>query len=128
MTPETVTDPVTVEWRPIPGAPGYEASSEGEIRSHRRGSKGKILKPWRRGGPDGQAYRAVWISGGSRQKRRKAYVHELVAAAFHGRRPSKLYVVSHLDEDKENCRPDNLKWDTQLGNMKWWGQRRRSAA
>lgn len=36
--------------------------------------------------------------------------------AFHGPRPEG-YDCSHLDDDKDNNRPENLKWETPLENQ-----------
>lgn len=119
---ETVTDNVTEEWRPIPGAPGYEASTEGRIR----GRRGRVLTPVRRGGPGGQDYLAVWIYSGSKKSRYREYVHILVCKTFHGRRPRRDSVVSHKDDNKENCRPDNLEWSSHLHNNHY--RRRKYAA
>jgi hypothetical protein len=49
--------------------------------------------------------------------RRKPFkVATLVCSAFHGSRPEGM-VVSHLDENSRNNKPDNLKWDTQKNNL-----------
>lgn len=43
-------------------------------------------------------------------------VHIIVANAFHGVRDSKIYVVDHIDTNRCNNRPDNLRWLTRLEN------------
>ena len=44
-------------------------------------------------------------------------VHQIVATAFHGPAPADYYVVDHIDEDKQNNRPENLRWTTKRGNI-----------
>jgi hypothetical protein len=44
-------------------------------------------------------------------------VHGIVASAFHGPRPSKGHVVDHIDTNRQNNRPDNLRWVTRLENI-----------
>jgi hypothetical protein len=46
-----------------------------------------------------------------------ARVHIIVATAFHGARDSKVYVVDHIDTNRQNNRPDNLRWVTRLENI-----------
>ena len=44
-------------------------------------------------------------------------VHRIVATAFHGEPPTKQHVVDHIDTNKHNNRPDNLRWVTRLENV-----------
>ena len=44
-------------------------------------------------------------------------IHRIVAAAFHGEPPTKEHVVDHIDTNKQNNRPDNLRWVTRLENI-----------
>lgn len=44
-------------------------------------------------------------------------VHRIVATAFHGPAPSDQYVVDHIDTNRQNNRPDNLRWLTKLENI-----------
>ena len=44
-------------------------------------------------------------------------VHIIVATAFYGPRDSKVYVVDHIDTNRCNNRPDNLRWLTRLENV-----------
>jgi len=91
---------MTEEWRPIPSLPGYEASSEGQIRHGHR-----IL----RGAVDRYGYRYFNVVGA---KKRKA--HRLVCEAFHG--PARGRQCAHWDGDKSNNAPRNLRWATQAEN------------
>lgn len=43
-------------------------------------------------------------------------VHSIIATAFHGIRPTKGHVVDHVDTNKQNNRPENLRWVTRLEN------------
>lgn len=44
-------------------------------------------------------------------------VHRIVATAFHGESPTKEHVVDHIDTNKQNNRPENLRWVTRLENI-----------
>lgn len=44
-------------------------------------------------------------------------VHRIVATAFHGDQPSEKHVVDHIDTNKKNNRPENLRWVTRLENI-----------
>ena len=44
-------------------------------------------------------------------------VHRIVATAFHGEAPSDQHVVDHIDTNRQNNRPENLRWLTHLENI-----------
>lgn len=44
-------------------------------------------------------------------------VHRIVATAFHGEPPTPQHVVDHIDTNKRNNRPENLRWVTRLENI-----------
>lgn len=44
-------------------------------------------------------------------------VHRIVASAFHGQAPSDQHVVDHIDTNRHNNRPENLRWLTKLENV-----------
>lgn len=44
-------------------------------------------------------------------------VHSIVATAFHGEAPSNQHVVDHIDTNRRNNRPGNLRWITKLENV-----------
>ena len=44
-------------------------------------------------------------------------IHRIVATAFHGEPPTKEHVVDHIDTNKQNNRPGNLRWVTRLENV-----------
>jgi len=107
-------------WRPIPSAPGYDASSHGRIRSltrrvpigprgMTRWVEGKVLSP---AAPAGRRqHLIVKLSG-----QRVAYVHDLVAEAFFFAPKPPGCVVLHLNDDHEDNRPINLQYGTYSEN------------
>lgn len=44
-------------------------------------------------------------------------VHRIVATAFYGVAPTPQYVVDHIDTNRRNNRPENLRWVTKLENI-----------
>ena len=46
-----------------------------------------------------------------------ARVHIIVAMAFYGVRDTKIYVVDHIDTNRQNNRIENLRWLTRLENV-----------
>ena len=63
----------------------------------------------------------VWTFGKPNEK--KGYmeiagqsVHRIVAFAFHGNPPTNMHVVDHIDTNRRNNRPENLRWLTRLEN------------
>ena len=44
-------------------------------------------------------------------------VHRIVALAFHGEQPTNEHIVYHIDTNKRNNRPSNLRWVTRLENI-----------
>lgn len=103
------------EWRPIPSAPGYEASSEGRIRSVdriMRAGRRPFLKPGRvlKLNPSRSGYLRFSLNG-------KAYAaHMAVLEAFGGPRPTPQHQCAHWDGDKANNKPANLRWATPAEN------------
>lgn len=93
-----------VEWRDIPSLPGYQASSDGQIK----GPSGRILSQRR-------AYKGRLVVNTSRAGDHK--VHQLVCEAFHGPKPSPRHHVAHRDGDKDNNTEENLRWATPEQNL-----------
>lgn len=44
-------------------------------------------------------------------------VHRIVCSAFHGAPPSDQHVVDHIDTNRANNRPENLRWVSRLENV-----------
>jgi len=103
------------EWRIIPAAPNYAASSLGRIRRQTPGPgtfPGRIKKQslHKR---DGYPVVGIVHNDGTR---RVYVVHILVCAAFNGPKPSEQHEVAHEDGDKLNCAAANLSWKLPLEN------------
>ena len=96
------------EWRPVPSWPGYEASSEGRVRSAFKVLKGTPLKK--------TGHLMVCPSIGGKQEA-SVGAHIMVCEAFHGPCPEN-HECRHLDGKSDNNRPGNLKWGTRLENQR----------
>lgn len=87
-----------VEWRDIPGFPGYQVSNHAEgvrVRSPRR-----ELAQW---GNSGYLYTTHSVEG----KKQNSGVHRLYALAFLDCKPGDS--VNHKNGDKADNRPENLE-------------------
>lgn len=102
---ETITAGVAVK---ISRFPKYEFSPLGVVISHTRKAP-FIMKPIRMG-----EYRGLQLlkADGSREK---AYLHRLIAEAFHGPCPNDM-VCRHIDGDRRNNAASNLAWGSQSEN------------
>lgn len=88
----------------------YSVRDNGAVmrRSKPRGRRRPLDETWTFGTPSkSDGYMA--ISGHK--------VHRIVATAFHGEQPSKSHVVDHIDTNRRNNRPENLRWVTRLENI-----------
>ena len=95
--------------RAIPGLPGYQASSCGNIISHRKFTP-HVLSPCKHP----QGYRKVLLRVGDGYK--NFLVHRLVMLAWVGPCP-KGCVTNHKNGDKADNRLENLEYCTQSENM-----------
>jgi hypothetical protein len=103
------------------GYEDYEVSDLGRVRSiervitRRNGSpmpyKSQIISPFR--SPPTNYWTVTLKMGGQKRNRR---IHVLVAEAFIGPRPPGLEVC-HNNNDQDDNRPINLRWDTHRSNM-----------
>lgn len=87
----------------------YSARDNGAVLRHSR--DGKYPRPtdncWTFGRPsDKSGYMEI----------ASVRVHRIVATAFHGNPPTPAHVVDHLDTNRRNNRPENLRWLTRLEN------------
>jgi hypothetical protein len=85
------------EWRDIDGIPGYQVSSQGQVRSPR-----KVLKQW----ACTPGYLMVECG-----RKNKLLVHRIVAKAFFpmcGERDQ----VNHKNGNRQDNRVENLEWCT----------------
>lgn len=99
---------VAEEWRRIPSLGGrYLASNLGRIK----GPFGRALalKVHKNG------YLMFGVANGKGGSR-NAYVARSVCEAFHGPAPDG-HQVDHIDRDRANDRPDNLRWVTKEENL-----------
>lgn len=98
-------------WQPIPGYPSYEASDLGRIR--RIYATKKTPAGFMPTITLAQKYLRVWISEDF--FRGHKLVHQLVMLTFRGPTPEGLE-IRHLDDNKQNCRLDNLQFGTHAQN------------
>lgn len=96
-------------WKVIPEFEDYQASDMGNIR---RISDGRILNKTKMY----RGYLHVGLSNSG--KRYCRFVQTIVLSAHVGPKPFPKAVAMHLNDDKEDNRLINLKWDTQSNNMK----------
>lgn len=87
----------------------YSVRDNGAVFRHSRESKPirKLDNQWTFGKPNKNNYLLI----GSE------VVHRIVATAFHGDPPSPQHIVDHIDTNRHNNRPDNLRWLTKLENI-----------
>lgn len=88
--------------------PLYSVSSEGKVVKN---STQKVMKPSRK--PSGYMQINLFTADG---RRKKEYVHRLVALAFIPNK-SRLPVVNHIDGVRDNNVASNLEWVTQRENV-----------
>ena len=95
---------MTDEYRPVPGAPGYEVSRAGVIR-HRRGSVCTVVSNYR-------GMVKVFVAG----KWRTRHVGNVVLQAFVGP-GGPGQVARHRDPDIRSDALDNLYWGSRTQKL-----------
>lgn len=99
-------------WADIPHFPGYQVSSDGEVRSYRQsGTEPKLLKL--HPNPRRGCLQVYLMRDGKKHARK---VHALVALAFIGPRPEGMEVC-HYDGNPLNNHLFNLDYDTHSANL-----------
>ena len=88
----------------------YSVRDNGAVKRHSK--EGKKPRPlddvWTFGSFDNQkGYTRI----------RSEAVHRIVATAFLGPAPTPSHVVDHIDTNRQNNRPENLRWVTRFENM-----------
>jgi hypothetical protein len=110
-------DDAIEEWRPIQRLDSlYAVSSLGRIRRAvpgRTTRTNRLLRPYltRRG------YMRIGMRN-LRGEYVKSHIHQFVAEAFLGSRPTPQHQVNHLDGNKLNNQASNLEWVTPRQNLR----------
>ncbi len=95
--------------KPIPGYPGYCADLNGDVYSTRMGAPHRMSARLHLG------YMHVVVRCGiGRDTKVKMPLHQLIALAFHGPKPTAAHVAMFKDGDARNARPDNIEWSTRV--------------
>lgn len=95
---------MTETWKPYKDA--HEVSNTGLVRT----KEGVITPAFDYGGSAGKRYRGCWILN------KHYYIHRIVCEAFHGPCPPDKDTVDHIDRDRTNNTPENLKWASRSEN------------
>ncbi|GAC1393242.1 MAG: hypothetical protein NVS3B10_00380 [Polyangiales bacterium] len=101
--------------RAIPGWHGYFAGADGKIYSE-KAWRGVAWREISAAGRDRDGYPRVQLSPGRGHLTVSLAVHRLIAVAWLGPRPSAEHQVCHLDGDRTNNAPANLRWGTAKDN------------
>jgi hypothetical protein len=98
-------------WKPIPGYPGYEASSLGRVRSfcRKKGGEPLVLSPQKM--TSGYLKLTLRVQGASRQHA----IHRLILSAFSGE-SFQGAEAAHLNGNRHDNRAENLAWTTPREN------------
>lgn len=103
-----------VEWREVPGWPGYRVSNTGIVQSC-RSNGGKCTETWRTRVTrvDRDGYRKLNVH--NKQKKLFTGVSVLVCLAFHGPKPEGAMAL-HCNGNRLDDRSENLRWGTAKDN------------
>jgi len=116
-----------VEYRDIPGFPGYRAGTDGTIwsaweqqsvRGKSRGFKTVLTQTFKQLRPsvNSEGYLTVRLSVSGRPFTRT--VHVLVLLSFVGECPTGMEGCHAPDNSRTNCSLSNLRWDTRSSNQR----------
>lgn len=105
-----------IEYRDIPGFPGYRVGDDGSVWSRRpRNGKGAWPQAHRRLRPVRHRTKLVVVLTLPPERYTRS-VHRLVLEAFVGPRPPGMEAC-HWNGDPTDNRLSNLRWDTHLSNV-----------
>ncbi|MCH7400771.1 HNH endonuclease signature motif containing protein [Belliella kenyensis] len=87
----------------------YSVRDNGAVLRHPRKNKPlrKYDNHWTFGKPNNNGYLLIVSE----------VVHRIVACAFLGAPPTTQHIVDHIDTNRQNNRPENLRWLTKLENI-----------
>ena len=87
----------------------YSVRDNGAIFRHSRKNKSlrKLDNEWTFGTPNNYGYMLM----------ASEVVHRIVAYAFLGEPPTSKHIIDHIDTNRQNNRPQNLRWLTKLENI-----------
>jgi len=91
------------EWREVPGYPGYRASSLGRIL----GKSGREIG----------CFKAKYVVIGLGFGKSPITRHRMIALAFLGPPPFPGAEIDHINQNKHDDRPENLRWTDRFENM-----------
>ena len=126
--PALVRDPRGQTWRCLMGSAHVNLLDQfdRELETIYRGDTYRVrdngaVYRLRRPGKRKRPLDEVWTFGTPNDARGYMYVgsevvHRIVATAFHGE-PSDKHIVDHIDTNRKNNRPENLRWITRLDNV-----------
>lgn len=99
----------SLETVPSLSAPGVLCRADGAIFLP---ASGVHKAHWTFGAVMGGGYRETCFNG------KFVYVHRLICEAFHGLCPPGKTEVDHINRDKSDNRPENLRWTDRRGNLR----------
>jgi len=103
---------------PISPNKDYMAGSDGQVysRTKYKGFGKKVYVDWYplKGHDTGKGYRSISLCHNNIKITKP--VHKLICMAFHGLPPNKSSQVRHLDGNRQNSKPLNLRWGSQQEN------------
>lgn len=104
-------------YKPIPDFPHYYAGNDGSVYRQKKTGY-RPVKPWH----DKDTYANIVVSRNGKKSRQ--FSHRLVALGFFGKPKKRQILLRHLDGNRQNNVPKNLKWGTYKEN---WADRRKHA-